>query len=88
MTKTFPISKTHYQIILANAQKVQAAQTDLNNVYALVLATHDVTNGQITGLTETEITVDIPDTAEGPAPEASAPKASDPKASARTRRPK
>lgn len=66
MTTSYPISKTQHQIILANAQKVQQAQNELNAVYTLILAGHDVTVGTVTKVTDTEIVVETPDLPEPP----------------------
>jgi len=47
MKTPYPITKTHRQLLLEGSQRVQQAQQQLNTIYTLVLAAHDVTTGQV-----------------------------------------
>lgn len=68
MIKKFPISKTELQVIERHAQQVQAARASFDTAYSIMLARYDLPEFRVLGVTETELTVEVPDEPAGPVP--------------------
>lgn len=61
MKTPYPITTTQRALIVQQAQRVQQAQQQLNGIYTVILAGHDVTNGNVVEVDDTSIWVEMPD---------------------------
>lgn len=73
MERKISITKTEFQVIAEHIQYVQTTQHVLGAVYKGVLAHHGIAQGTVTAVSETELTVEVPDAPAEPAPAAPKP---------------
>lgn len=61
MKTPYPITKTQHGLLVEASQRAQLAQQQLNTIYTVILAGHDVTTGHVVEIDDESIWVETPD---------------------------